>query len=60
MAVQSFQLIMRSGPTPGKELDLQQAELTLGRDVTNDIVNNIANDIVNDVASSHNLLDISL
>ena len=40
MAVQSFQLIMRSGPTPGKELDLQQAELTLGRDVTNDIVVN--------------------
>jgi hypothetical protein len=40
MASQSFQLIMRSGPTPGKVFELSQGELYIGRDVGNDIVVN--------------------
>ncbi len=42
MAPQSFQLVMRSGPTPGKTFALDKGELTIGRDTTNDIVINDA------------------
>ncbi len=42
MAPQSFQLVMRSGPTPGKTFVLDKAESTIGRDTTNDIVINDA------------------
>jgi len=38
MAAQSFQLIMRTGPIPGKVFDLGNNELTIGRDISNDIV----------------------
>jgi hypothetical protein len=38
MASQSFQLIMRTGPTPGKVFELNQSEMYVGRDVSNDIV----------------------
>ncbi|MBN2257123.1 MAG: FHA domain-containing protein [Anaerolineaceae bacterium] len=37
-----FQLVMRSGPTPGKVFPLQADELFIGRDVGNDIVINDA------------------
>jgi len=40
MASQSYQLIMRSGPTPGKAFDLNKGEMYIGRDVNNDIVVN--------------------
>jgi hypothetical protein len=40
MASQSFQLIMRTGPTPGKVFELNQSEMYIGRDVSNDIVVN--------------------
>lgn len=42
MASASFQLVMRSGPTPGKTFPLDKSELYIGRDVTNDIVINDA------------------
>lgn len=42
MAPQSYQLVMRSGPTPGKTIDLTQNEITIGRDIANDIVINDA------------------
>jgi predicted component of type VI protein secretion system len=42
MAPQPFQLVMRSGPTPGKIFTLDRSELTIGRDTTNDIVINDA------------------
>ena len=35
MASQTYQLLMRSGPTPGKIFELSQAELTVGRDMIN-------------------------
>lgn len=35
-----FQLIMRSGPTPGKVHELLQDDLTIGRDISNAIVVN--------------------
>lgn len=38
MAAQSFQLVMRTGPIPGKVFDLGNNELTIGRDISNDIV----------------------
>lgn len=38
MAAQSFQLVMRTGPIPGKIFDLGTNELTIGRDISNDIV----------------------
>ncbi len=38
MAAQSFQLVMRTGPIPGKIFDLGKNELTIGRDISNDIV----------------------
>jgi predicted component of type VI protein secretion system len=37
-----FQLIMRSGPTPGKVFQLKSDEVFIGRDVGNDIVINDA------------------
>lgn len=42
MAQRSYQLVMRSGPNPGKVFDLEPRELTIGRDITNDIVINDA------------------
>jgi pSer/pThr/pTyr-binding forkhead associated (FHA) protein len=35
-----FQLVMRSGPTPGKVYELLQEDLTIGRDISNAIVIN--------------------
>jgi hypothetical protein len=40
MASQSYQLIMRTGPTPGKVFELGKNEIFIGRDVSNDIVVN--------------------
>lgn len=40
MASQSYQLIMRTGPTPGKVFELGKNEIYIGRDVSNDIVVN--------------------
>jgi len=40
MASQSYQLIMRGGPTPGKVFELNKGEIYIGRDVNNDIVIN--------------------
>jgi predicted component of type VI protein secretion system len=40
MASQSFQLVMRSGPTPGKVFELSKNENYIGRDISNDIVVN--------------------
>lgn len=42
MASLTFQLIMRSGPTPGKSYDLIKGEVYIGRDIHNDIVINDA------------------
>ncbi len=42
MAPQPFQLVMRSGPTPGKIFVLDKNDLTIGRDTTNEIVINDA------------------
>lgn len=40
--VSQFQLIMRSGPTPGASFILEGDQLTVGRDATNEIVINDA------------------
>jgi predicted component of type VI protein secretion system len=42
MASQTFQLVMKVGPTPGKVFPLTMDELSIGRDVSNDIVINDA------------------
>lgn len=42
MASQSFQLVMRVGPSPGKIFSLSQNEIILGRDIDNEIVINDA------------------
>ncbi len=42
MVAPSYQLVMRSGPTPGKVFPITNPEITVGRDVTNDIVINDA------------------
>jgi predicted component of type VI protein secretion system len=42
MEPQSYQLIFRSGPTPGQTYDLQKSEISIGRESTNDIVINDA------------------
>lgn len=42
MAAQTFQLVMRTGPTPGKAYPLSKSEIYVGRDVTNDIAVNDA------------------
>jgi pSer/pThr/pTyr-binding forkhead associated (FHA) protein len=36
----SFQIVLRSGPTPGKTFPLVKSELFIGRDLSNDIVIN--------------------
>lgn len=38
MAPQTYQLVMRTGPTPGRIFPLDQDEIRIGRDITNDIV----------------------
>ncbi len=40
MALKGFQLVMQSGPNPGKTYELTEDEITLGRDVSNHIVIN--------------------
>lgn len=40
MAPDSFQLVQRSGPAPGKNYSLTKNEIYMGRDITNDIVIN--------------------
>jgi len=40
MTMQPFQLVMRSGPTPGKAYPLSKSEIYIGRDVSNDIAVN--------------------
>jgi hypothetical protein len=42
MASQTYQLIMRTGPTPGRVFELTKSEIYIGRDVSNDIVVNDA------------------
>jgi hypothetical protein len=42
MASQSFQLIMRTGPNPGKMFEVSKSEIYIGRDINNDIVINDA------------------
>ena len=42
MASQTYQLVMRSGPTPGKVFELSLNEMTIGRDIGNHIVINDA------------------
>ena len=37
MAPQTMQLVMRTGPTPGKTFPLSKSELVVGRDTTSDI-----------------------
>lgn len=38
MASSSYQLVMRSGPTPGKAFSLDKDEIYIGRDVNSDVV----------------------
>jgi len=40
MASQAFQLVMKTGPIPGKVYELQNSVVSLGRDIANDIVIN--------------------
>lgn len=40
MAPSSFQIVQRTGPTPGKIFSLTKNEVYVGRDITNDIVIN--------------------
>lgn len=42
MTTQSYQLVMRVGPSPGKVFTLSQNEVFIGRDVSNEIVVNDA------------------
>lgn len=42
MAPQSFQLVMRSGPNPGRTFELDKSEISIGRDIANEIVINDA------------------
>ena len=42
MASQLLQLVMRTGPNPGKVYELSKTELYLGRDINNDIIVNDA------------------
>ena len=42
MTVQPYQLVMRSGPTPGKTYPLSKTEIYVGRDISNDIAVNDA------------------
>jgi hypothetical protein len=38
MTQHSFQLVMRTGPTPGKKFLLNKSEITIGRESNNDII----------------------
>ncbi len=38
MAASTYQLVMRSGPTPGKVFPLEKNEVFIGRDLNNDLV----------------------
>jgi predicted component of type VI protein secretion system len=42
MAPQSFQLVIRTGPNPGKTYELNKSEITIGRESVNDIMVNDA------------------
>ncbi|GAB4578449.1 MAG: hypothetical protein Fur0022_11840 [Anaerolineales bacterium] len=42
MATQSFQLVMRAGPSIGKVFPISKGEMHIGRDISNDIVINDA------------------
>jgi pSer/pThr/pTyr-binding forkhead associated (FHA) protein len=42
MAPQSYQLVMKAGPTPGKAYALDKGEINIGRDVANDVIINDA------------------
>lgn len=42
MASHSFQLVMRTGPNPGKVFELTKGEVYIGRDISNDVVINDA------------------
>lgn len=42
MTTQSYQLVMRVGPSPGKIFTLSQSEVYIGRDINNEIVVNDA------------------
>ncbi len=42
MATQSFQLVMRAGPSIGKVFTVSKAEMHIGRDISNEIVINDA------------------
>ena len=42
MADQNYQLVMQSGPTPGKTFELTLEEYSIGRDINNMIVINDA------------------
>jgi hypothetical protein len=42
MATQSFQLVMRAGPSIGKVYSISKAEMHIGRDISNEIVINDA------------------
>lgn len=40
MAPQPYQLVMKTGPTPGKAFSLDKSEIIIGRDVNNDVIIN--------------------
>ena len=42
MTPQNFQLVMRSGPNPGKVFALSKSEIVIGRDISADVVINSA------------------
>ncbi|HNB54634.1 MAG TPA: FHA domain-containing protein, partial [Anaerolineales bacterium] len=42
MATQSFQLVMRAGPSIGKVFPINKGEMHIGRDISNEIVINDA------------------
>lgn len=42
MSFQSYQLVMKSGPAPGKTFPLEKSEVYIGRDVANDVFINDA------------------
>ncbi len=53
MAGQSYQLIMRSGPTPGQAYPLQKQVISIGRDPGSDVVINDA-----EVSRQHSRLSL--
>lgn len=42
MAYQSVQLVMRAGPTPGKNFSIEKSEIFIGRDIANEVLINDA------------------